>query len=180
MPPYVFNRDERPCKMKRSFPWEEAVTISLDDSDSDSEEHKPSDAKHEKTNGRSKNIEDIISEGTLLRMAGMYQDYMKSIPIPTFSGSVIPFVSWQGLASSLKQLYGQPLHYLTNLLLKQWDRERLGSETEHQSLDSIVHCVKAQTLVWLTEEIHRLTASPRRLAELWAANPMYHSYIDPF
>ncbi|XP_020590654.1 uncharacterized protein LOC110031668 [Phalaenopsis equestris] len=170
-------------EMKRSFPWEEAVTISLidsSDSDSDSVEDKQDRAKRNKKDCSSENLENITSEGTLIRLAGMYQEHMKRIPIPTFSGSVVPFTSWQGLAKSLKQLYGQPLHYLTNTLLKQWDSERLGSDNEQQPLDTVVHPVKAQTLVWLTEELHRLTASPIHLAKLWASDPMYHSHIDPF
>ncbi|KAI0493048.1 protein RDM1 [Dendrobium catenatum] len=167
--------------MKRSFPWEEAVvTISLDDSsDSDIEIDKQDRAKRDKKDCSTENLEDITSEGTLIRMAGMYQDYMKRIPIPTFSGSVVPFTSWQGLAQSLKQLYKQPLHYLTNTLLKQWDSERFGSDNERQPLDALVHPVKAQTLIWLTEELHRLTASPYHLAKLWASDPLYHSQIDP-
>ncbi|KAK8923875.1 Protein RDM1 [Platanthera zijinensis] len=118
--------------------------------------------------------------GTLIQTARMYQDYMKRIPIPTFSGSVVTFTSWQGLAESLKHLYKQPLHFLTNILVEQWDGQRFGSDDEHQPLDSVVHPLKAQTLIWLAEELHRLTSSPHHLAKLWASDPMYHSHIDPF
>ncbi|KAJ1686989.1 hypothetical protein LUZ63_018379 [Rhynchospora breviuscula] len=105
--------------------------------------------------------------GTLVRKAEMYQENMKHIPIPAARGSQVPFTSWQGLADSLKALYHQPLHYLTNLQLRQWDCLRLGS------------AVKAEALVWLMEETHRLTASPLSLAKIWASDEFYHAYIDP-
>ncbi|KAL8485185.1 hypothetical protein ACS0TY_027476 [Phlomoides rotata] len=63
----------------------------------------------------------------LFRRAKSYQEYMKLIPIPTNRGSVIPFTSWVGLGSSIKQLYNQPLHYLINVQLKMMDPERLGA-----------------------------------------------------
>ncbi|KAK1259703.1 Protein RDM1 [Acorus gramineus] len=109
----------------------------------------------------------------------MYHEYMMLIPIPINRGSVIPFTTWQGLARSLKQLYGQPLHYLTNILLKQWDKSRIEVDEEHQRLDDLIHPCKAEALIWLTEEVHRLTSSPHHVAKLWASDPMYHASIDP-
>jgi len=109
----------------------------------------------------------------------MYQHYMKHIPVPAYRDSVIPFSSWLGLGRSLKQLYEQPLHYLTNVLLKRWDQQRIGSDDEHRRLDAIIHPVRAETLIWATEEVHRLTTSGQHLASLWASDPMYHAYIDP-
>ncbi|KAG0515201.1 hypothetical protein BDA96_10G258300 [Sorghum bicolor] len=120
-----------------------------------------------------------VAEGALIRRAEMYQQYMKHIPIPAYSDSVIPFTSWLGLAGSLKQLYEQPLHYLTNVLLKKWDQQRIGSDDEHRRLDAIIHPVRAETLIWATEEVHRLTTSGQHLASLWASDPMYHAYVDP-
>lgn len=119
------------------------------------------------------------SAGALMRRAEMYQEYMKQIPIPAKRGSVIPFISWQGLGSSLKHLYGQPLHYLTNVLLQAWDQRRVGTEDEPSRFDAIIHPVKAEALIWATEEVHRLTTSAHCLAKLWASDPMYHAYIDP-
>ncbi|KAF2927674.1 hypothetical protein DAI22_06g222500 [Oryza sativa Japonica Group] len=109
----------------------------------------------------------------------MYQEYMKHIPVPAHRGSVIPCTTWLGLGRSVKQLYKQPLHYLTNVLLKQWDQQRVGSDDEHRPLDAIIHPVKAEALIWITEEVHRLTTSSQHLASLWASAPMYHAYIDP-
>ena len=109
----------------------------------------------------------------------MYQHYMKHIPVPAYRDSVIPFSSWLGLGRSLKQLYEQPLHYLTNVLLKRWDQQRIGSDDEHRRLDAIIHPVRAETLIWATEEVHRLTTSGEHLASLWASDPMYHACIDP-
>jgi RNA-directed DNA methylation 1 len=110
----------------------------------------------------------------------MYQAYMKHIPVPTVLGSQVPFTSWQGLADSLKALYHQPLHYLTNLQLRQWDRLRQGSLDDNTCvrLDDLIHPVKAEALVWLMEETHRLTASPLILTKIWASDAFYHTYID--
>ncbi|OMO85656.1 Protein RDM1 [Corchorus olitorius] len=108
----------------------------------------------------------------------MYQEYMKQLPIPTLRGSVIPFTTWMGLGRSIKQLYGQPLHYLTNILLKQWDHLRIGSEDEHSSLDIIIHPSKAEATVWLIEELHRRTSSHHHIAKLWQSDPMHRSFID--
>ncbi|NP_001170520.1 uncharacterized protein LOC100276351 isoform 2 [Zea mays] len=119
------------------------------------------------------------AEGALIRRAEMYQQYMKRIPVPAYRDSVIPFTSWLGLAGSLKQLYEQPLHYLTNVLLKKWDQQRIGSDDEHRRLDAIIHPARAETLVWATEEVHRLTTSGQHLASLWASDPMYHAHVDP-
>ncbi|CAN8270438.1 unnamed protein product [Cochlearia groenlandica] len=120
----------------------------------------------------------IADQASLLRRAKMYQCYMKSLPIPTNRGSLIPFTSWFGLSLSMKQLYGQPLHYLTNVLLQRWDQSRLGSDSEEQDLDSIIHPCKAEATVWLVEEIHRMTSSHHHIALQWKTDPMYHSFID--
>ncbi|CAF1931085.1 hypothetical protein Bca4012_073176 [Brassica carinata] len=118
-------------------------------------------------------------EVSLLIRAETYQGYMKELPLPTSRGSLIPFTSWVGLAMSIKELYGQPLHYLTNALLQRWDQARLGSDSEDQSLDLIIHPSKAEATIWLVEEIHRLTSSHPQIAELWGSDPTYHMLIDP-
>nr|DAD19608.1 TPA_asm: hypothetical protein HUJ06_021071 [Nelumbo nucifera] len=115
----------------------------------------------------------------MIRRAEMYQEYMKQIPVPSHRASVIPFTSWQGLGKSIKQLYGQPLHYLTNILLKQWDQSRIGAEDEHCRLDTIIHPCKAEATIWLMEEIHRLTSSHHHIAKLWLLDPMHHAFVDP-
>ncbi|CAH2053007.1 unnamed protein product, partial [Thlaspi arvense] len=121
----------------------------------------------------------LEDEGSLLIRAEIYQNYMKRFPIPTNRGSLIPFTSWVGLSISIKQLYHQPLHYLTNVLLQRWDQSRFGSDSEDQSLDLIVHPSKAEATIWLVEEIHRTTSSHLQIAHLWGSDPMYHSLIDP-
>ncbi|XP_010532569.1 PREDICTED: protein RDM1 [Tarenaya hassleriana] len=121
----------------------------------------------------------ISPEGALYRRAEMYQEYMKQIPIPTNRGSLIPFTTWVGLGDSIKQLYGQPLHYLTNILLHQWDRSSFGSEAERQALDTVIHPSKAEAAIWLVEEIHRSTSSYHCFVNLWQSDPMYHAFIDP-
>ena len=114
----------------------------------------------------------------LIKSAEMYQEYMKHIPIPTHRGSVIPFTTWMGLGKSIKQLYNQPLHYLTNILLKQWDQLRIGSEDECKPLDTLVHPCKAEATIWLIEEVHRHTSSHLHLAKLWLSDPLHHTFID--
>ncbi|CAF2099230.1 BnaA05g16980D [Brassica napus] len=118
-------------------------------------------------------------EVSLLMRAEAYQGYMKELPLPTSRGSLIPFTRWVGLGMSIKELYGQPLHYLTNVLLQRWDQARLGGDSEDQSLDLIIHPLKAEATIWLVEEIHRLTSSHLQIAELWGSDPMYHMLIDP-
>ena len=105
---------------------------------------------------------------------------MSNIPVPVQRSSVIPCTSWHGLGSSMKRLYSQPLHYLTNVLLKQWDQMRVGSNDEHEPLDAIIHPSKAEAVIWVTEEVHRLTTSHHHLAKLWALDPLYHAFVDPF
>nr|XP_016486449.1 PREDICTED: protein RDM1-like isoform X3 [Nicotiana tabacum] len=85
----------------------------------------------------------------------------------------------EGLAASIKKLYGQPLHYLTNLCIKQRDQMRIGADDEVDPLEMLIHPTKAESSIWLMEEVHRRTSSPHYLAKLWLADPMYHVYIDP-
>nr|XP_043637782.1 protein RDM1-like [Erigeron canadensis] len=120
----------------------------------------------------------VTTEELMLRSAKMYQEYMKQIPIPAQNGSVITFTSWGGLAKSMKQLYQQPLHYLTNVRVKEWDQIRWDADVKAEPLDSIIHPCKAETNIWLMEEVHRLTSSYQFLAKLWLADPMYNAFID--
>lgn len=108
----------------------------------------------------------------------MYQEYMKVVPIPTQRGFIIPFTSWVGLAASMKELYGQPLHYLTNVHMKKLDQMRLGTDDEDFPLDTIIDPSKAEATIWLIEEVHRTTLSHHYIARLWLADPMYHVHVD--
>ncbi|KAK2371844.1 protein RDM1 [Trifolium repens] len=121
---------------------------------------------------------DINSLDVLIRRAAMYQDYMEQIPIPSNRRSIIPFTSWIELGKSIKKLYEQPLHYLTNIMLKQWDQMRIGSEDEYKRLDDIIHPCKAENTIWLMEEIHRQSISHLHLADLWKKDPMHNGFID--
>lgn len=104
---------------------------------------------------------------------------MKQIPIPCLRGSVVPFNTWIELGMSLKELYGQPLHYLTNIHLRQLDQSRAGTADEDVPLDIIISPPKAEASIWLIEEVHRLSSSPHHLAKLWRDDPLYHAFIDP-
>ncbi|CDP00920.1 unnamed protein product [Coffea canephora] len=121
----------------------------------------------------------IIPEDVMLGKAQTYQEYMRQIPIPLLRGSVVPFTSWTGLGTSLKQLYGQPLHYLTNVHLRQLDILRIGAEDEDRPLDTIIPPPKAEASIWLIEEVHRLSSSHHHLAKLWHNDPLHHIFIDP-
>ncbi|KAL6873463.1 hypothetical protein ACP4OV_013545 [Aristida adscensionis] len=148
--------------MKRPATLEDPQEVSSDDSLS-------SDSDDEAGKGNLFGLPNFSKaaapeEGALTRRAEMYQQYMKHIPVPSYQGSVIPFTSWMGLGRSMKQLYEQPLHYLTNALLKKWDQQRVGSDDEHRRLDAVIHPVRAETLIWATEEVHRLTTSGDQLA----------------
>jgi len=79
----------------------------------------------------------------------------------------------------MKQLYGQPLHYLTNIQLKQWDQMRIGSEDEYKPLDIIIHPHKAEATIWIIEEIHRQTTSHFHIASLWKVDSVYSGFVDP-
>ncbi|XP_015089080.1 protein RDM1-like isoform X1 [Solanum pennellii] len=118
------------------------------------------------------------SEYSIFRRARMYQEYMKVVPMPTQRGFVIPFTSWVGLAASMKELYGQPLHYLTNVHMKKLDSMRFGSDDEDVPLDTIIDPSKAEATIWLIEEVHRSTSSHHYIARLWLADPMYHIHVD--
>ncbi|GMH28492.1 hypothetical protein Nepgr_030335 [Nepenthes gracilis] len=189
--------------MKRQRQWDEQVDlISSDDSSSNSDVEAPggihSSVNHSVAkasfpqqsitevaflmgnDGTNRPTEVIISEEGLVRRARMYQEYMKQIPIPSQRGSVIPCNSWMGLAKSIKQLYGQPLHYLTNKLLREWDRARFETDDQHRPLDSIFHPVKAEANIWLIEEVHRLTASHDHIAKLWLHDERYHALAFVF
>ncbi|KDP40212.1 hypothetical protein JCGZ_02210 [Jatropha curcas] len=169
--------------MKRSMPWSEQIDVISSDesssSDGDIETNDGVDPQQLSLNvSLGETTKEISSEGVLTRRAEMYQEYMRQLPIPPHHGSVIPFSSWVGLGKSIKQLYGQPLHYLTNILLKQWDYLRIGSEDEQRALDTMIHPCKAEATIWLVEEIHRRTSSHHHVAKLWLLDPMHHTFVD--
>ncbi|PHT38632.1 Protein RDM1 [Capsicum baccatum] len=120
----------------------------------------------------------VCNADAILRRAKMYQEYMQMVPMPTEAHSLIPCNSWRGLAASIKTLYGQPLHYLTNLRMKEWDKMRIEADNEDDPLDMLIHPNNAESCIWHLEEVHRRTSSPSYLARLWVADPMYHVYID--
>ncbi|KAJ8555084.1 hypothetical protein K7X08_000019 [Anisodus acutangulus] len=161
--------------MKGAAPIGEQVDIS---SSSDTDDRKPEIKGLKNSNIIDQPLDEYSSAGSMIRKARMYQEYMQLVPLPTQRGSVIPFTSWVGLAASIKELYGQPLHYLTNVQMKQWDQKRYGADDEDIPLDTIIHPSKAEASIWLTEEVNRRTTSPYYIAKLWLADPMYHAHVD--
>uniref|UniRef100_A0A7N0TEV1 Protein RDM1 n=1 Tax=Kalanchoe fedtschenkoi TaxID=63787 RepID=A0A7N0TEV1_KALFE len=165
--------------MKRSVPWNEQVdVISSDSSSADAAQEAKVEHEEVQSMATDQPADEVVSEGLLLRRAEIYQNFMMSIKIPNRRGSLVPCNTWMGLGKSLKQLYGQPLHYLTNVRLKELDKLRIGTYDEYKPLDAIIHPIKAEASIWLTEEIHRISTSPHHLAKLWASDPLYHACID--
>ncbi|KAF2284249.1 hypothetical protein P3X46_027634 [Hevea brasiliensis] len=169
--------------MKRTLPWSEQIdVISSDESSSSDGDMEINDGVEGQQLSLNITLDqptkEMTSEDVLIKRAEMYQEYMRQLPMPARHGSVIPFSSWVGLGKSIKQLYGQPLHYLTNILLKQWDHLRIGSEDEQKPLDITIHPCKAEATIWLVEEIHRRTSSHHHVAKSWLLDPMHHAFVD--
>ncbi|WCJ23831.1 RNA-DIRECTED DNA METHYLATION 1 [Euphorbia peplus] len=168
--------------MKRTIPWDEHIDVISSDDESSSSGHMDINGVDELNFSPKISVDHPAIELTpadkLIKRAEMYQEYMGKLPIPALHGSVIPFSSWTGLGKSIKKLYGQPLHYLTNVLLNRWDRLRLYNDDEQKTLDIMIHPCKAEATIWLVEEIHRLTSSHQHVAKLWMSDPMYHIFVD--
>ncbi|KAK7394200.1 hypothetical protein VNO78_14722 [Psophocarpus tetragonolobus] len=115
----------------------------------------------------------------LVELAKEYQKQMKKKAIPKYRINEVVVVNWKGLAKSMKRLYGQPLHYLTHKLCKEWDKSRFGSKDEEKPLNAIYDNWRdAEDTVWKVEEVHRLCTSPLHLAMLWLHDPEYHIIIN--
>lgn len=113
-----------------------------------------------------------------MELAKEYQKCMKIKPVPKARLEYAVVVNWQGLAKTLKNLYGQPIHYLTYKLCKEWDGSRFGSEDEEKPLDAIIDWSSAEATIWKVEEVHRLCTSPIHLAKLWLSDPEYQAFVD--
>ena len=100
-----------------------------------------------------------------------------SVPVAQESSSILPFNTWQNLAELMKQKYEQPLHYLTHILLKQWDQSR-ASTNEIKPIGNVIHPSKAEATVWVIEEFNRQFACHHYLAKLWLSDPNYHDFVD--
>ncbi|CAI0559426.1 unnamed protein product [Linum tenue] len=98
---------------------------------------------------------------------------LKELPIPPLRGSLISCSSWMELGRSMKQLYGQPLHYFTNFILGHWDELRTDTENQHQPLDLFIHPSKAEATIWLVEEVHRKISFLHQIARLRTSDPLY-------
>ncbi|XP_054782557.1 protein RDM1-like [Prosopis cineraria] len=114
----------------------------------------------------------------ILEVAKEYQKRMKKTPIPRARLSNAMAVNWQGLAKTLENSYGQPLHYLTHMLCKQWDKSRFGAEDGEKPLDSILSAEKAESILWEVEAVHRLSSSHVHLSTLWLTDPHFEAFVD--
>lgn len=119
-----------------------------------------------------------------MKDAKEYQEYMKQLPVPDAlelsSSSVLPFITWQGLAESMKHKYEQPLHYLTHILLRQWDESRDSTKNNEsiKPIGNVIHPSKAESTIWVAEEFNRQFASHHYLADLWLSDLNYHDFVD--
>lgn len=120
----------------------------------------------------------VRNADSVIEQAKKYQEHMKQIPIPPTHGSDVVFITWQGLARSMMEFYGQPLHYLTHVLVKQWDESRIGAEDEDKPIINIINPIKAETIIWGMEEVHRRCTSYVHLTSLWLCDPGYHAFVD--
>ncbi|TYH00358.1 hypothetical protein ES288_A10G269600v1 [Gossypium darwinii] len=110
-------------------------------------EYKRSNYKKEITvlNGESSQDKEAFKkepENEVIKEAKKYQEYMKKFPVPepiSVSVSLEPssFVTWEKLGESMKQKYEQPLHYLTQILLKQWD-ESSGNGINNNNIEVMI------------------------------------------
>ncbi|KAK7374840.1 hypothetical protein VNO80_08283 [Phaseolus coccineus] len=114
----------------------------------------------------------------LLELAKEYQTKMENKDIPRDGVKEMMVVNWKGLAKTLKTLYGQPLHYLTQKLCNEWDKSRFGSDNEEKPLSAIFSWREAVDTIWRVEAVHRLCTSPVHLAVLWLDDPEYRVIVN--
>ncbi|CAJ1842049.1 unnamed protein product [Sphenostylis stenocarpa] len=154
-----------------------AVTVANADGGAREEEGKKSLSAHKV--GRKFNTKQSLDPDALLEVAREYQKQMEKKPVPTHRlNHDIVVVNWKGLGKTLKTLYGEPLHYLTQNVCKEWDKSRFGSENEEKPLNVILSWREAEDTVWKVEAVHRLCTSPVHLAMLWLHDPEYHVFLD--
>ncbi|WVZ06373.1 hypothetical protein V8G54_019719 [Vigna mungo] len=155
-----------------------AVTVAKDGRRARAEEDgERSLSTHQRPTPSFKSKQSLDPEG-LLEVAKEYQKKMEKKSIPRERLKEMVVVNWRGLAKTMKTLYGQPLHYLTEELCKEWDKSRIGSKNEEKALNSILSWREAEETVWKVEAVHRLCTSPVHLALLWLNDPQYHLIVD--
>ncbi|MBA0571326.1 hypothetical protein Golob_004905, partial [Gossypium lobatum] len=81
-------------------------------------------------------------ENEVIKEAKKYQEYMKKFAVPepisvSVSLETSSFITWEKLGESMKQKYEQPLHYLTQILLKQWD-ESSGNGINNNNIEVMI------------------------------------------
>ncbi|XP_057424266.1 protein RDM1-like [Lotus japonicus] len=138
------------------------------------------DRSKRNTKGKTKVLSDTKADEdqeNLEELAKKYQKQIKIMPIPAGRIENGIFFTWEELAKSLRILYGQPIHYLTYKLIKQWDEAMIGNGDEKKALVAMFGFSKAESTIWGVENIHRLTTSPTQLAKLWLEDPNYHAAV---
>ncbi|KAG5580657.1 hypothetical protein H5410_051284 [Solanum commersonii] len=117
------------------------------------------------------------SKGTCYNSHNFQVIFLK-FPLRTQRGFVIRFTSWVGFAASMKEFYGQPLHYLTNVQMKKFDQMRLGADNEDVPLDTVINPSIAEATIWIIEEVHMCTSSHHYITRIWLVDPMYPRHVD--
>ncbi|MFQ6652958.1 hypothetical protein Gotur_024593 [Gossypium turneri] len=131
-------------------------------------------------------------ENEVIKEAKKYQEYMKKFPVPepisvSVSLETSSFITWEKLGESMKQKYEQPLHYLTQILLKQWD-ESSGNGINNNNIEvmimkkqpigNVIDPRTAEATVWVIENFNRQFVSHHYLAKIWLSDPNYHHFVD--
>lgn len=69
-------------------------------------------------------------------------------------GSPTTFISWKGLAKSIKPLYIDRTTS-TQILQKQWAELKITIKVKKEPIDSIVHPSKTEATIWVMKEFER-------------------------
>ncbi|KAL1080055.1 hypothetical protein V6Z11_D10G264900 [Gossypium hirsutum] len=117
---------------------------------------------------------------------------MKKFPVPepisvSISLETSSFITWEKLGESMKQKYEQPLHYLTQILLKQWD-ESSGNGINNNNIEvmtmkkqpigNVIDPRTAEATVRVIENFNRQFVSHHYLAKIWLSDPNYRHFVD--
>ncbi|KAG8481028.1 hypothetical protein CXB51_025789 [Gossypium anomalum] len=113
-----------------------------------------------------------------------------SVPEPILvSVSLEPssFITWEKLGESMKQKYKQPLHYLTQILLKQWV-ESSGNGINNNNIEvmiikkqpigNVIDPRTAKATVWVIKIFNRQFVSHHYIAKIWLSDTNYHHFVD--
>ncbi|MBA0870815.1 hypothetical protein Goshw_017543, partial [Gossypium schwendimanii] len=115
---------------------------------------------------------------------------MKKFSIPESNSVYVSlepssFITWEKLGESMKQKYEQPLHYLTQILLKQWD-ESSGNGINNNNIEvmilkkqpigNVIDPHTAEATVRVIENFNKQFVSHHYISKIWLSDPNYHHF----